>query len=78
MLHISLQIDGVSFQLQHSFILGLDFLTAIHAYIDYDYCVSNRYKLRLMKNYTIHCHPKRSEMTISVLISRCKNGHKVL
>lgn len=32
----NLQIDGVSFQLHHSFILGLDFLTAIHAYIDYD------------------------------------------
>lgn len=34
--NINLQIDGVSFQLHHSFILGLDFLTAIHAYIDYD------------------------------------------
>lgn len=95
MLDINLEIDGVSFQhqvhiiqdLHHSFILGLDFLTANHAHIDYDsntltinnehvcQIITNSGLARTIKSIVI---PKRSEITIPVLISRCNNGDQVL
>lgn len=95
MLDINLEIDGVSFQhkvhviqdLHHSFILGLDFLTANHAHIDYEsntLTINNEHVCQIITNSGLArttksiVIPKRSEITIPVLISRCKNGDQVL
>lgn len=84
MLDTNLEIDGVSFQhkvhviqdLHHSFILGLDFLTANHAQIDYDsntLTINNQHVCQIITNSDLArttksiVIPKRSEMMVPVL-----------
>ena len=95
MLDIGLDIDNVKFKhrvhviedLHHSFILGLDFLTANHANIDFNsntLTINNNHVCQIITNSGLArttksvVIPKRSETTISVLVSRCKNGDQVL
>ena len=95
MLDIGLDIDNVKFKhrvhviedLHHSFILGLDFLTANHANIDFNsntLTINNNHVCQIITNSGLArttksvVIPKRSETTIPVLVSRCKNGDQVL
>lgn len=73
--------------LHHSFILGLDFLTANHAQIDYDsntLRINNQHVCQIITNSDLArttksiVIPKRSEMMVPVLESRCRNGDQVL
>ena len=95
MLDIGLDIDNVKFKhrvhlikdLHHNFILGLDFLTAYHANIDFNLntlTINNNHVCQIIKNSGLArttkpvVIPKRSETTISVLVSKCRNDDQVL